>query len=129
MPTGTYRIPSQVLTGNSVVCSAVFDATFANLAVGGTYTTIVFPSAFAPFFDVWIFADQPLSIQRQAAFSVTGPPGNVFRDTAAPLISVANSVLEQVAIRTANLFQRWIITNIGAAPTTILEAIILNRSI
>lgn len=129
MPTGTYRIPSQVLTSNSVVPVAVFDATFANLAVGGTYTTIVFPSAFAPFFDVWAFADQPLTIQRQAAFSVTGPPGNTFRDTGAPLVSVANSVLEQVGIRTANLFQRFIVTNTGAAPTTILEVIILNRSI
>ncbi len=129
MPTGTYRIPSQVLTSNSIVNVAMSDATFGNLAPLATFTSIVFPSAFAPIFDVYIFSDVLVTLQRQTAFSVTGPPGDTFRNVGAPLNNVANVVLEQVGIRTANFFQRWILTNVDAAPSTVMEVVILNRSI
>jgi hypothetical protein len=129
MPTGKYRIPSQVLTSNSIVNIANSDATFGNLAPLGTFTSIVFPSAFAPIFDVYIFSDVLVTLQRQTAFSVTGPPGDVFRNVGAPLNNAPNVVLEQVGIRTANFFQRWVLTNVDAVPSTVMEVVILNRSI
>ncbi len=89
----------------------------------------MFPVAFAPIFDIYIFSDVILSLQRQAAFSVTGPPGNVFRNVGAPIVTVANVVTEVTGIRVANFFARWILTNVDAVPSTILEVVILNRSL
>lgn len=129
MPVGTYRIPSQVLTSNTIVTVGNSDATFGNLAPLATFTSIVFPTAFSPFFDVYIFSDVLVTLQRQTAFSVTGPPGNVFRNVGAPLNNAPNVVLEQVGIRTANFFQRWVLTNIDVAPSTVMEVVIINRSI
>lgn len=126
----TYRIPSTVLTNVSQVAPKVaFDATFANLAVAGVYTSIVFPVAFAPFFDLYVFSDVLLSVQRQTAFSVTGPPGDTFRDVAGPFLNAPNVVLEATAIRVANFYARWTVTNVDVAPSTILEVVILNRSL
>lgn len=125
----TYRITSSVLTNASfAIPKAASDATFANLAPAATFTSIVFPVAFAPIFDIYIFADVILSLQRQSAFSVTGPPGDVFRDVGAPIVTVANVVTEVTGIRVANFFARWILTNVDAAPSTVLEVVILNRS-
>lgn len=129
MPTGTYRIPSQVLTSNSIVNIANSDATFGNLNPLATFTSIVFPSAFAPIFDIYIFSDVLVTLQRQTAFSVTGPPGNTFRNVGAALANLPNIVLEQVGIRTANFFQRWVLTNVDAVPSTVMEVVILNRAI
>ena len=129
MPTGTYRIPSQVLTSSFFMTVGNSDATFGNLAPLATFQSIVFPTAFSPFFDIYIFSDVLVTLQRQTAFSVTGPPGDVFRDVGAPLVNAPNVVLEQVGIRTANFFQRWILTNVDAVPSTIMEVVILNRSL
>jgi len=127
---GTYRIPSSVLTNIATAAPKVaFDATFANLIVGGIFTSIVFPVAFAPFFDLYVFSDVILSVQRQTAFSVTGPPGDVFRDVSGPFLNVANVVSENTAIRVANFYARWRITNVDVAPSTVLEVVILNRSL
>ncbi len=125
----TYRIPSSVLTGNSIVPKVSSDATFANLAPAAAFTSIVFPVAFAPFFDLYVFSDVLLSIQRQTVFSVTGPPGDTFRDVGAPFANIPNVVLEAVGIRVANFFARFIVTNVDVAPSTVLEVVILNRSI
>ena len=125
-----YRIPSSVLTNVSQVAPKVgFDATFANLAPAATYNSIVFPVAFAPFFDLYIFSDVILNLQRRTAFSVTGPPGDTFRDVGAPLVNVPNVVTEVVGLRTANFFADWVLTNVDAVPSTVLEVVILNRSI
>jgi len=125
-----YRIPSSVLTNiASTVPKVAFDATFANLIAGGIFTSIVFPVAFAPFFDLYIFSDVALSLQRQTAFSVTGPPGDTFRDVGGPVLNVPNVVTEIVGIRVANFYARWRLTNVDVAPSTVLEVVILNRSL
>jgi hypothetical protein len=125
-----YRIPSSVLTNASQAVPKVgFDATFANLLALGTFNSIVFPVAFSPLFDIYIFSDVALELQRRTAFSVTGPPGDTFRPVGAPLVNVPNVVTEVVGIRVANFFADWVLTNPGGAPSTILEVVILNRSL
>lgn len=125
-----YRIPSPVLTNVSQVAPKVaFDATFANLIVGGVFTSIVFPVAFAPFFDLYIFSDVILNVQRQTVFSVTGAPGAIIRAVGAPFVNVPNVVTEVVGIRVANFFARWTITNVDVLASTVLEVVILNRSL
>lgn len=126
---GTYRIPSSVLTSNGMAIPKIAsDATFANLAPAATFTSIVFPVAFGPIFDIYIFSDVILNVQRQTAFSVTGPPGDTFRDVGAPLVNVPNIVTEVTGIRVANFFARFIVTNVDVALSTTLEVVILNRS-
>lgn len=126
----TYRIPSSVLSNTSIALPKVAsDATFANLAPLATFTSIVFPVAFAPIFDIYIFSDVILNLQRQTAFSVTGPPGDTFRNVGAPIVNVANVVTEVTGIRVANFYARFVLTNVDAAPSTVLEVVILNRSL
>lgn|SRR5512137_446988 len=126
----TYVLTSDVLQNISVVSpKMVFDATFANLAGGASYTGVVIADGFAPLFDIYAFADQILSIQRQTAFSVTGPPGNVFRNAGAPFVTIPNVVFEATLIRVPNLYTRWLVTNTGVIPTTVLEFVAVNRSI
>lgn len=125
-----YRIPSSILTNVSQAAPKVgFDATFANLAPAGVYNSIVFPVAFAPLFDIYIFSDVALALQRRSAFSVTGPPGDTFRDVGAPLVNVPNVVTEVIGIRVANFFADWVLTNPGGVASTILEVVILSRSL
>jgi hypothetical protein len=104
------------------------DATFANLAPAAQFQSITFLVAFAPIFDIYIFSDVLVTLQRQSAFSVTGPPGDTFRDVGAPIANVANVVTELVGIRVANFFARFILTNVDAVPSTVMEVVILNRS-
>ncbi len=126
----TYVVTSDVLQNiSSVVAKLALDATFANLAGLATYTGIVIPDGFAPLFDIYAFSDQVLSIQRQTAFSVTGPPGNTFRNAGAPFLTIPNVVFEATLIRVPNLYTRWLVTNTAGVPTTVLEFVAVNRSI
>lgn len=129
-----FRIPSGAIKGGSTMVSPAVDsdATFAALANGAAYTSIVFTLTFMPLFDIYVACDVELSLQLQCAFQITGS-GGTFRNVDNPFVVPAMvGVVPAFALqnyRAPNKLAKWVLTNNSGGAATFTEMVIINRSL
>lgn len=129
-----WRIASGAIKGGSTMVSPAVDtdATFAVLANGGSYTSIVFTTTFMPLFDIYVASDVELSLQLQCAYQATGS-GSTFRNVGNPFVVPAMAgAIPAFALtnyRVPNLLAKWVLTNNSGGAAALTEMVIINRSL